>query len=162
YRAFVDEAYNVFSTGDHTQTQEWVRGFGAWGFVVLLALMLMQTILAFLPSLVLMVVAVLSYGPLLGGLLAWSGMLLAATLGYAIGRGLGVATVDRLLGPATEKKMMRFVDRYGIWGVIAGRISPVLSTDAVSIVAGVGRMRYLHFIAATAAGTLPLTVLVAW
>lgn len=162
YQDFAQQAYDVFSSGDRTRIEEWVRGFGAWGFAVLMGLMLLQTILAFLPSLLLMVVAVLSYGPLLGGALAWGGMLLAATLGYVIGRALGVAAVDRLIGPSTEKKMARFVDRYGIWGVIAGRISPALSTDAVSIVAGMARMSYLPFLLATGAGTLPLTILVAW
>ena len=162
FNQFVEDAYDVFSSGDQARIEEWVKGFGAWGFGVLLVLMLLQTILAFLPSLLLMVVSVLSYGPWLGGVLAWTGMLLAASLGYLIGHGLGVAAVDRLIGPGTEKKMARFVDRYGIWGVIAGRISPALSTDAVSIVAGMARMHYVPFILATGAGTLPLTVLVAW
>lgn len=161
-KAFFDEAYGTFSTGDQQQIESWVKGFGAWGFVVLIAMMLMQTVLAFLPSLALMVVSVLAYGSLLGAALAWGGMLLAATLGYAIGRSLGVAAVDRLIGEHTERKISRFVDRYGTWGVIAGRISPVLSTDAVSIVAGMARMSYLNFLWATAVGTLPLTVLVAW
>ena len=54
------------------------------------------------------------------------------------------------------------LERYGVWGVVAARLSPVLSTDAVSIVAGLVGMRFWRFVLATAAGTLPLTVLVAW
>lgn len=162
FNDFVSEAYSIFSDGDQERTRAWVRGFGAWGFVVLVAMMLMQTIIAFLPSLVLMVVSVLAYGPVLGGGLAWGGMLLAASLGFVIGRGLGVAAVDRIIGPETEARMLRFVDRYGTWAVIAARISPVLSTDAVSIVAGMAKMRYVRFVIATGIGTLPLTVLVAW
>ncbi len=162
FQAFVNEAYQVLSSGNRDRIQTWVSGFGAWSFVVIIALMLLQTIIAFLPSVVLMVVSVLSFGSLTGGLLAWGGLLLAATLGYVIGRSLGVVTVDRLLGSDTERKMERFLERYGIWAIVAARISPVLSTDAVSIAAGLTKMRLLPFVGATAAGTLPLTILIAW
>ena len=162
FHGFVDEAYRVLSSGQQERIEAWVGQFGVWSFVVVLGLMLLQTILAFLPSVATMVVAVVAFGPWIGGLLTWGGLLLAASLGYSIGRSVGVASVDRLIGPETEQKMEAVLDRYGVWAVIAARISPVLSTDAVSIVAGLGRMKFLPFIAATAAGTLPLTVLIAW
>jgi uncharacterized membrane protein YdjX (TVP38/TMEM64 family) len=53
------------------------------------------------------------------------------------------------------------VEDYGVWAVIAARLSPVLSTDAVSIVAGLLGMGWRRFLLATAAGTLPLVVLIA-
>lgn len=162
FQTFIGEAYQVLLSGRQERIESWVESFGAWSYVMVIVLMLMQTIVAFLPSLVLMVVAVVSFGSVVGGLLAWGGLLLAASLGYVIGRSFGVVTVDRLLGTKTERRVEHFIERYGIWGVVAARISPMLSTDAVSIAAGLGRMRYLPFLAATAAGTLPLTIFVAW
>lgn len=162
FRSFFDEAYDVLSTGDEEQIRPWVEQFGAWGFLVIAGLMLLQTVVAFLPSLVTMVVSVLAYGPVAGGLLAWAGMLVAASVGYGIGAAVGPAVVDRLVSRDSERKLERFVERYGSKGIIAARISPVLSTDAVSIVAGLVSMSYVKFIAATAAGTVPLTILVAW
>ena len=162
YHDFIDEAYGALASGSREEVEQWVKGFGPWGFAVILALMFMQTVLAFLPSLLIMVVAVLAYGPVVGGFLAWGGLLLAACLGYGIGRSFGPVVVDRLIGAKAERKMERFVERYGLWGIVAARISPVLSTDAVSIVAGLVGMRFWRFVLATAAGTLPLTVLVAW
>ena len=162
FHDFVSKAYSVLSSGEQQRIERWVNQFGAWSFVVVVALMLFQTLVPFLPSVVTMVVAVVSFGPVLGGIIAWGGLLLAASLGYAIGRGLGVAAVDRLIGKKTEQKMEHAIERYGVWAIIAARISPVLSTDAVSIAAGLMKMHYLPFIAATAAGTAPLTVLIAW
>lgn len=162
FQAFADEAYAVAASGDQERMQAWVQGFSPWGFAIILGLMLAQSILAVIPSMLMMVVAVLAYGPLVGGVLAWGGLLLAATLAYGIGRALGPVTVDRLVGAKTERKVARFVDRYGIWGIIAARVAPAISTDAVSFVAGLVEMRYVRFILATAVGTLPLTVLVAW
>lgn len=162
FHRLVREAYGVLSSGEQQRIEQWVNGFGAWSFVVVIGLMLFQTIVAFLPSVIIMVVTVVSFGPIMGGLLTWGGLLLAASLGYGIGRSVGVAAADRLIGEETERKVERALDRYGIWAIIAARISPVLSTDAVSIAAGLVRMRYVPFIAATGIGTLPLTVLVAW
>lgn len=126
------------------------------------ALMLIQTIIPILPSVVVMVVAVLAYGPFMGGIVAWTGLLLAAALGYGMGMSLGPVTVDRLVGAMAKRKVERTVDRYGVWAVVAARISPVLSTDAMSIVAGLARMQFWRFLVATALGTLPLAIAVAW
>lgn len=162
FNRLVGEAYQVLSSGDQQRIEQWVEGFGAWSFVVLIGLMLFQTVVAFLPSVAVMVVAVVSFGPVVGGVLTWGGLLLAASLGYGIGRTVGVATVDRLIGEQTERKMENVLERYGFWAVVAARVSPVLSTDAVSIAAGLVRMNFAVFLAATAAGTLPLTILIAW
>jgi uncharacterized membrane protein YdjX (TVP38/TMEM64 family) len=89
-------------------------------------------------------------------------MLIAATLGYGIGMGFGSTIVGGVISRKNSRKLEEFVDRYGSKGVVAARISPVLSTDAVSIVAGLAGMNYVKFIAATALGTAPLAVLVAW
>ena len=160
FEGFVDKAYHLLSREDRQGFEAWINSFGAWGPLAILAVMLLQTLLAVIPSVLIMVVSVLAYGPIWGGVLAWSGLLAAALMAYAIGRSLGPVTVDRLIGHGTEEKMEHFVDRYGVWAVVAARVSPVLSTDAVSLVAGLVRMDLLPFLAATAAGTLPLTILI--
>lgn len=162
YRAFVDRAFDLIRLGESEELQEWIRGFGLWGPLLIVALMLAQTLLAFIPSLLIMVAAVLAYGPWWGGLLAWGGLLLAATLAYFIGRALGPVTVDRLIGHRAEQKLEAYVERYGVWGVIVARVSPALSSDAVSYAAGLVRMRFERFILATAGGILPLAALISF
>lgn len=162
FQAFLDRAFDLIRSGDRKELQGWVRGFGFWGPILILALMLGQTVLAFVPSVLIMVIAVLAYGPWWGGLLSWGGLLIAATFAYLIGRALGPVTVDRLIGHAAERKVEEYVERYGLWAVIAARVSPALSTDAISYVAGLARMRYERFILATAVGILPLAVLISF
>lgn len=161
FNRVVAEGYRVLTSEDEQRVESWVSGFGAYGYLAILGLMLLQTIVAFLPSILPMVIAVLAYGPFLGGALAWGGLMVAATLGYGIGRAFGPVTVDRMLGHETEQKVERMVERYGLWAIIAARISPVLSTDAVSIVAGLVKMSFPRFLLATGAGTIPLTILIA-
>lgn len=162
YASFVDRAYTVLTSGDAEEIQDWVAQYGGWGPAVILAGMFMQTLLAVVPSIMLMVVAVLAYGPWWGGLLAWGGVTLAALLAFGIGRAVGVGTIERFVGTRTRRKMERAVDRYGIGAIVAARIAPILSTDAVSFVAGLVCMKVSHFLLATAIGTLPLAILIAW
>ena len=162
FREFAGQAYEVLASENRQRIEAWVRQYGPWGFIVIYALMIMQTVVPVLPSVVAMVVAVLAFGPWVGGLVAWTGMLLAASLGYLIGRAFGPVTVDRLLGGKARQNLSDTVDRYGLWAVIAARVSPVLSTDAISIVAGLVGLKFWKFLIATAVGTLPLTMLIAF
>lgn len=162
YTNFVDRAYAVLTSNDADEIEAWVDQYGGWGPAVILAGMFMQTLLAVIPSIMLMVVAVLAYGPLWGGLLAWGGVTAAALLAFGIGRAVGVGTVERFMGTRTRRKMERAVNRYGIGAIIAARIESILSTDAVSFVAGLVCMKLWHFLLATAIGTAPLAILTAW
>lgn len=162
FQALTDEAYRVVTSGDRAQLEAWVSGFGPWGPALIYALMIAQTLLAFIPSLLITIVPVLAYGPVWGGLLAWSGLLLAAFVAYGVGRALGPATVERFIGHKTERQIEGFVERYGVWGIVAARVSPALSTDAVSFVAGLVKMKLWRFGLATGLGILPLVVLVAF
>ena len=161
YRDLLREAYEVLASEDRERIEAWVRGYDPWGWVVLVGLMILQTIVVILPSVAAMAASVLAYGPLLGGALAWGGMMVAAAIAYAIGRAFGPVTVEKLIGARSRGKLERAVERYGLWAVIIARLSPILSTDAVSIVAGLVTMGFWRFMAATAAGTLPLVILIA-
>lgn len=162
YRNLIDQAYQMVASGDREALQNWVSGFGVWGALLIYGLMVAQTLLAFIPSLLVTLVPVLAYGSFWGGLVAWSGLILAAWVAYGIGRSLGPVTVERFIGHDTEKKVAGFVSRYGVWGVVAARVSPALSTDAVSFVAGLVKMGFWRFSFATALGTLPLVALIAF
>lgn len=162
FREIVTEGYEVVASGDERRVQQWVRGFGAAGVAVLLGLMLMQSIVAVLPSLVTIVAAVVAYGPVSGALLAFSGMLMTASFMFGVGRSVGPLAIERFVGAKTQRRVRDAEERYGGWAIVAARLTPILSTDAVSFVAGAIGMRYRRFIAATAAGTLPLVLLVAW
>lgn len=160
YEWVIDRTYRLVRQGDQQALRDWVRNAGALGPILVVALMLAQTLVPIIPSVLIMVVAVLAYGAWWGGLLAWGGLLLSGTLAFLIGRALGASAVDRLVGEKTERRIAGYVQRHGVGAVIAARISPALSTDAVSYAAGIVGMRFPRFLLATALGTLPLTALI--
>ena len=152
------QGYDVIAAGDLAGIREWIRSAGYWGPVTLIALMSLQMFLLVVPSWLLMIAAVLVYGPWAGGALAVLAIVIAAAVGYAIGRIAGQPTIDALLGDQTQAWVHRQTDRYGLWAVVITRLNPLLSNDAISILAGAVRLRFSQFMLATLAGIVPLAI----
>lgn len=161
FRADALALYHALASDDQRRLAEIARGWGLWGPLLLVLAMTGQMFLLVVPSVALMVVAVLVYGPWWGSALAVLAVAAASSVGYLIGRALGPVTVQRLVGEGSRDRLDEYVARYGIWAVVVTRVSPVFSNDAISLVAGLARMGYLRFLSATVAGILPLTVLIA-
>jgi len=159
---FFQEAWNVLTSDDEARIKSWVEGFGWFGPALIVLSMVVQMFLLIIPTIVLMVVAVLAYGPIWGSLLSFLSIVIASTIGYSIGRLLGTAFVARLLGEKTFNKVGSFLKKYGFWAVAITRVNPFLSNDAISFAAGILKMNYLKFISATILGILPLIFLIAF
>ncbi|NEM99218.1 TVP38/TMEM64 family protein [Pontibacter burrus] len=162
FKQFMQEGWDVLLSGDKDRISEWVNQFGFWGPFFIILAMVAQMFLLVINVVLLMLVAILAYGPVWGSVIAVVAVLVASTVGYMIGKSVGEAGVSKLIGNKTQRKVTDFMDRYGLWAIIIARISPFLSNDAVSFVAGFATMRYWPFIFATFAGIAPLTVLLAW
>jgi len=158
---FFTEAWNVLTSNDEKRIEEWVSGFGWLGPVVLVLAMVAQMFLIVIPSVALMVVSVLAYGPIWGSLIILLSVFTASSVGYAIGNYFGDFIVEKILGEKTEQKIESFIDDYGFWAVVVTRINPFLSNDAISFVAGILNMGYWRFIGATMLGITPLTIFIA-
>lgn len=156
------QGFEVLKSGEQARIAAWMRQFGYWGPVVLVLAMVVQMFLFVVNVVLLMLVAILAYGPWWGSLLALTGVIVASTVGYVLGHSLGESFVRRLLGEKTERKVTDIVDRYGVWAIVIARLSPALSDDAISFVAGIARMGYWKFMAATVGGVVPLIALLAY
>lgn len=158
----VNNGWDVLTSGDEQRISEWVSQFGFWGPFFIIFAMVAQMFLLVINAVALMLVAIIAYGSFWGSIIAISAVVTASTIGYWIGYWIGEAGVSKLIGRKSEKKVINFVDNYGVWAVVIARISPFLSNDAVSFVGGLARMGYFKFIGATLAGIVPLTILLAW
>ena len=158
---FLDEAWAVLTSGEEKRITQWVDGFGWFGPVILILAMIIQMFLIVIPSVALMVVSIIAYGPIWGSLIVFAAVFSASTIGYVIGRYFGPVIVEKLIGEKNEQKIADFIDDYGFWAVIVTRINPFLSNDAISFVGGVLKMTYWKFIGATLVGIAPLTIFIA-
>jgi len=162
FQQVLDEAWQVLTSNDEDRIKQWVDGFGWYGPLVLVAAMVAQMFLLIIPTILLMVVSVLAYGPFWGSLIILTSVFSASTIGYFIGRFLNRKFVTKLLGQNTEEKIEDFIENYGFWAIIVTRLNPFLSNDAISFVGGILKMGYWRFIGATMVGILPLTIFIAF
>lgn len=158
---FFNEAWNVLISDDEARVKNWVEGFGWLGPIVIVFAMIIQMFLVVIPTIFLMIVAILAYGPLWGSIIIFIAVMVASSVGYIIGKYMGSSMIERLLGEKTTEKVISFLKDYGFWAVVITRINPFLSNDAISFVAGILKMDYLKFIGATALGIAPLILLIA-
>jgi uncharacterized membrane protein YdjX (TVP38/TMEM64 family) len=160
YKQGIDEAFEVLTSEDPKLIREWVSQFGAWGPVVLVLTMVFQMFLFFIPNILLILISILSYGPVWGGLVAWFGVVLASTVGYFIGNKLSPVIVHRLVSKKTQGKLREFIRDYGMKAIVVLRLSS-FSNDGLSLVAGLLNMSYRRYIIATILGITPLITIVA-
>ena len=151
----IDETFEVLTSEDEARIEEWVSQFGFWGPLVIIVAFVLQMFLFIIPNILLIIICILSYGPVWGGLLAWFGIFLASTVGYFIGNKLSPVTVQRLVSEKTQRRLHEFIRNYGMKAIIALRLSS-FSNDGLSLVAGLLNMSYRRFITATLIGITPL------
>lgn len=162
FRGWLTDAWRILTSGNQDKIQHWVSGFGWFGPLLIILLMVAQMFLLIIPSWLLMIVAILAYGPWYGSAIIFAAIFAASTVGYGIGKFFGRDATQKLLGEKTAGKMSALVSRYGVWAIVITRINPMLSNDAISLIAGIVGMSYRSFIAATMAGITPLVALMAW
>lgn len=161
FHAQVNDGFHVLMSKDKQKAEAWVKQFGLWGPLIIIVTMTLQAFLLFIPNFLLMIVAIMCYGPWWGGLISILAVVAASTAGYYTGEYLGPYAMKRVIGETTQKKVQEWVKRYGIGVVVAIRTSPLLPNDALHFVAGFLKMGFIRFTLATIAGTIPLLVLIA-
>lgn len=140
-----------------TVVRGWLADAGAWGWVGLIALSALAT-LAPVPRTALSVLAGVVAGFWGGLAVAWVSGVLGAAAGYGLARALGRDTVERLAGPRLARADAALSGR-GFLATLLGRLTPVAPFTLVSYAAGLSGIRWSAYLAGSALGLLPGTVL---
>jgi uncharacterized membrane protein YdjX (TVP38/TMEM64 family) len=124
----------------------WGIAIGTVGFAVASLLMV--------PVTVLIVAAVMIYGPWSGFLFAVLGSLLSSIAGYGVGRSLFRDAIRRLAGPRLNR-ISRALAKRGVLTVAFVRLVPVAPFSVVNMVAGSSRVGLRDFLSGTLVGMVP-------
>ncbi|MFL5575294.1 MAG: TVP38/TMEM64 family protein [Gemmatimonadaceae bacterium] len=98
------------------------------------------------------------FGAALGTLLSWLGALGGAAIGYWLARGLGAPSVQRYLCRHAQLRRLADQER-GFWAMLRLRLIPVIPLGMLSFGAGLARLPFGPYMAATAIGLLPGTAI---
>jgi uncharacterized membrane protein YdjX (TVP38/TMEM64 family) len=155
----VNAAVLLAARSDIAPLRDYLLGFGWWAPVASVALQLLTSILAPLPSFVVTFVNALLFGFWRGALLTWTSALLAAAICFAMARSLGRPVVERFVPRRALEGTDRFFQRHGVLAVLVARLIPFVNPDVLSYAAGLTNMRWRLFMASVAAGSIPSTAL---
>jgi len=158
----MQELWQALLSKDQKEISSVIKGFGAWGIVAIILIIILQMFLVIFPSWLPMIAAALVYGTFPSILISSTGVFLASTIGYSLGLGVSEKALHKLISDKTFDKLKYWVSNYGFWSIVLFRISPFLSNDAISILAGGLKMKYIRFITATMIGIVPLATAIAF
>jgi uncharacterized membrane protein YdjX (TVP38/TMEM64 family) len=156
----VDTAVDVLTGEDEERIERWVSTFGIFGPVVIVLGMMLQMFLFVIPNVLLMMIAIVSYGPVWGAVISFIGVFAASSLGYYIGGKLSRVTLSKFVSIENQRKIAQFIQDYGVGTIMITRLCS-FSNDALSFVAGMLKMEYRKYIVSTLIGITPLIVLLA-
>lgn len=159
FRSEFNRALGILGRGDVAGLRDYIVSFGFWAPVASCFLMVLQALVAPVPSFLITFANGLAFGVFWGWMLSLFGHVLAAGVCFGISRTLGRVPVEVLVGRVGLESADRWFARWGLYAVFVGRLVPGVAFDAVSYAAGLTRMRFGSFMTASALGILPQTFL---
>ncbi|HEX7076819.1 MAG TPA: VTT domain-containing protein [Candidatus Eisenbacteria bacterium] len=143
------------------RVETWVRGAGAWGPVVILAVQAAQILVAPVPGVFVPLLAGALYGPVVGALVTAVGTLLGSTAAYWIGRAAGRPMAERWIGPAAVEKAHALLRGRRWLALVPLFLFPFSPSDAICFAAGILAVPWAPYTLAVLLGRVPKDVVLA-
>jgi pyruvate/2-oxoglutarate dehydrogenase complex dihydrolipoamide dehydrogenase (E3) component/uncharacterized membrane protein YdjX (TVP38/TMEM64 family) len=137
----------------------WVRGAGAAGMLVFVAVYVLATVL-FVPGLLLTMGAGLAYGVAVGTPLVWVAANVGAVAAFVLGRTAARdAIAARVAGNAKFAAIDRAVGREGLKIVLLTRLSPAFPFNLLNYAYGLTRVSLRDYVVGSLVGMIPGTLM---
>ncbi len=159
FRSEFHRALGILGRGNIAGLRDYIVSYGLWAPVASCLLMVLQALVAPVPSFLITFANGLAFGVFWGWMLSLFGHVLAASVCFGISRSLGRVPVEVLVGRTGLESADRWFARWGMYAVFAARLVPGVAFDVISYAAGLTRMRFRSFFAATTLGIFPQTLL---
>lgn len=131
---------------------------GPWGWIVIVALMILHCFVP-IPAEFVAIAAGVTYGIVLGSVLVWVGAMLGALLSFSLARWLGEAFIQRFLNADQRNSLEAWKAKQGIPTLLISRLIPLISFNLINYAAGLTQVPLRTFLWTTAVGIIPITVL---
>lgn len=145
----------AFSPDSIQSLADYLRGFGILAPLISLALMVLQAVIAPLPSSLIAGANGIIFGLWWGTLLSWGGNVLGASVSFWMARWLGRDAVARWVHPRYLTQVDALSERHGFGIVLAARLTPIISLDFIGYLAGMSRMKFRDYTLANIIGLAP-------
>ena len=117
------------------------------------------TALSFLPAEAVAIANGMTFGPIIGFALTWSGGLIGACIGFFAARLLGRKPILRLVGASKFTTLDAWIDRHGVLVLLLARLIPFIPFFLLNYGAGLANLRFASYLSITAIGIIPMALL---
>lgn len=145
---------------DREDLHRLVEDAGAWGPLVVVALMTLAVVMSPIPSAPIALAAGAAYGHIWGSLYVLIGAEVGALIAFGLARVLGHDTLRRWFGDRLEVGLLGSQNALTL-AVFASRLMPFVSFDLISYAAGLSVLKLWRFALATLAGIIPASFVLA-
>ncbi len=140
---------------------------GFWAVLIFLLLMVLQSLIAPIPSELVLLSGAMIFGFWGGVILGIIGSMLSAAITYYVsnrgGRAILEATGDKIsLADRMISIMDEWIESWGFWAIVVGRAVPVIMFDPVSYAAGISNIKPKQYYIATLIGSIPRAIFYAY
>jgi uncharacterized membrane protein YdjX (TVP38/TMEM64 family) len=156
YSYFSEGVVSILMESDIDSLLSYLSSFERWAVFIFIFLVVLEVLFALIPPMVLYMAGGIMFGPFLGGLYGLIGNILGAGMAFQISRHWIREHVQQKVPNRVKKKFDRASEKHGPLAVFILRINPLTTTDLVSYIAGISKMKFWKFLLSTAIGLTPL------
>ncbi|WP_378952081.1 TVP38/TMEM64 family protein [Pelosinus sp. sgz500959] len=156
---FLYEGINYLRHRNFEGLRQLILSYGFWAPFASIALMVVQSLIPFVPGLIITITNAWIFGWQYGALYSWSGALCGAILDFCLARWYGRLAVEKIVNHKYLNITDEFLNKHGLVAVLMTRLTPIIPFKVVSYGAGLTSMSLLRFMSATAIGQAPATIL---
>jgi uncharacterized membrane protein YdjX (TVP38/TMEM64 family) len=156
YSYFFEGIIYSLINSDTTDVVGFVQSFGTFAAIIFVLLVILEVVLAPIPPLILYIVAGVLFGGFIGGILTLVGNSIGALIDFKLARRFGRKSIEKNFDKKLKTKFDNFFDKYGPLSIFILRINPLTTSDLVSYLSGLTKIKTWKFILATSIGLIPL------
>lgn len=156
YMIFIDETFLYRLIIDWVVNPIWLLGF--WGIFIFLIVMMLQGIIAPIPSEVVLIASGMIYGLFVGSIMGVIGSMAAGLLCYYISVKGGRPMAEKFIGEKSIELIDDLLEKYGSPIIFIGRVIPFIPFDPISFASGVLEIDAKKYSLATFVGVVPRVI----
>lgn len=158
-RNAVFSVMKMLGSADVEAVKAYILSFGPLAVVISIMLMILQSIAAPIPALLITFANAAVFGWIAGSIISWTGAMLGAAVCFGLARLFGRDAVVKITGKGALQSVDRFFVAYGAKSIFIARLLPFIPFDPISYAAGLTGMGFIPFLIATGIGQLPATLI---
>jgi len=135
---------------------ETLQTFGSTSWILFLLIVVLEVIVAPIPSIIIYAVGGIMYGSFFGSILLIIGNMIGASICYLLARYFLKDAIEQRISDQVLRNFDIYLHKYGPFALFFLRLNPFTSSDLFSYLAGITRMKYIPFIVSTTLGLIPL------